>query len=160
MGTDVDICIEVNINNKWQKIDNDYYSDRNYDVFSLLCGICDYYKCIPLNKKSEFVNDIDTVIYIITLHNIDSYKYWNTDFIDTSKEKFELQTGKIIPLDYYKYRKCGGIFGDISKDIYYMFYTMKPIEVLPIQLVKMMVKLRKYGKKYGYNNVHLYCEFN
>jgi hypothetical protein len=114
MGTDIHLFLEKweKISKKWifhQKID----ANRNYDIFSLLCGIRPYYECIPIFsfEKLHLPNDLSDYVEkevihwecdghsfgVLTINDIDTYQYWNIPYKDTR----EITYNVITPKDVY-----------------------------------------------------------
>ena len=112
MGCDIHLYKEKFVKNKWQFIE-EIDGNRDYDTFSLLCGVRNYYRPTPITKSTSVPSDLSNKVLniyenwesdahtfcILTKKDLDNYKDWNTPFIDTRTPK------PIDPLE----TKFGGI---------------------------------------------------
>jgi hypothetical protein len=98
MGSDIHAFMEKTTSNGafWSfmhKID----LNRSYDMFSLLCGVRDYYRCTPILSDIRTPSNLSPFVAEkieewesdgygfseLTGKQIKAYKFWNTPFPDT-----------------------------------------------------------------------------
>lgn len=85
MGTDIEIYYKEASGNMVCNMD----FNRFYDAFSLLCGVRNYYDCIPITDENVFNDEINSNwVYHITYDNYINYQHWNEEFYDRRSNEY------------------------------------------------------------------------
>lgn len=95
VGTTIELFLEQRIHGKWTYLEPVDLNDA-YDMFSLLCGVRNFYRCTPIvTRKNQLPPDLTDVTRMcndkvicygegyLEKNDLDHYHDWFTEFPDT-----------------------------------------------------------------------------
>lgn len=141
MGSEIDIYVEIYENGKWKYYPDMNYDVRNYNIFSLLAGIRNDYKCeqlipddrgLDFNSLSQYVRD------------------------EVPEDCFNLYNCLLLPKDFLDYMCWNCKFEDTTDNT-----LITPLEVVNEQLEfkLFMVAFLDYASKHGNNSIRAILSF-